>query len=290
MRPLGGRRSPSDTTVSGWARSVRVVDRGELTRALADAVTEGGSEAALAVCRATVRWLPMTGAAITLMTGRGGQEPVCATDVVAAELHELQFSLGEGPCVDSFDNGRPTLVADIADPVDVRWPAFASAAERTGARGMYVFPLAVGHARLGVLDCYRDAPGSLDDDELAGALRSVDAAVWTLLDHAEPRAFDGGHTGWAWFDGSPLTRAQVHQATGMLSVQGGLSLAAALARLRAAAFSSGRSLDELSADVVARRRRMTPDGAWHPEPAIPNDQPDIAEPDAREPGTEETPS
>jgi hypothetical protein len=287
MRPLDGRRSSADVTVSGWARSVRVVDRGELSRALVDAVAEGGSEAALAVCRAVVRWLPMTGAAITLMTGRGGQEPVCATDVVSAELHELQFSLGEGPCVDSFENGRPTLVADIADPVDGRWPVFAYAAGRTGARGMYVFPLAVGHARLGVLDCYRDEPGSLDDEELAGALRSVDAAVWTLLDHAEPRPTDSGHTGWDWFDGSPLARAHVHQATGMISVQAGLPLAAALARLRAAAFILDISLDELAADVVARRRRMGHDGSWYPTPTAGDDRPDIAEPDDRESGTEE---
>lgn len=265
-----------------------MVERGELSRALGDAVAEGGSEAALAVCRAVVSWLPMTGAAITLMTGRGVQEPVCATDVVASRLHDLQFDLGEGPCVDSFETGRPTLVADIADPADARWPVFAAAAGETGARGMYVFPLSVGHARLGVLDCYRDEPGSLDDDELSGALRSVDAAVWVLLDHAEPR--DGGHTGWVWFDGSPLSRAGVHQATGMLSVQAGVSLATALARLRAAAFTSGRSLDDLAADVVARRRRMKPDGSWYSLPTARNDRPDIAEPDAREPGTEEDPS
>jgi GAF domain len=265
-----------------------VVERGELTKALAEAVAGGGSEAALAVCRAVVEWLPMTGAAITLMTDRGGQEPVCATDAVAGRLHDLQFSLGEGPCVDSFDTGRPVLVADIADPADGRWPVFAAAADQAGARGMYVFPLAVGRARLGVLDCYRIAPGSLDRDELAGALRSVDAAVWALLDHAEPRA--GESTGWAWFDGSPLTRAEVHQATGMLSVQAGLSLAAALARLRGAAFAADRPLDEMAADVVARRRRMSADGVWSPDLPPQNDRPDSTGPDAPGPATEENPS
>ncbi|WP_328306072.1 GAF and ANTAR domain-containing protein [Actinomycetospora sp. NBC_00405] len=229
-----------------------------MSQALADAVAGGGSEAALAVCRACVEWLPMTGASITMMTVAEVQEPVCATDAVSARIDELQFGLGDGPCVESFRTGRAVLVPDIADPTETRWPVFAAAAAATGARGMFVFPLQVGGARIGVLDCYRDAPGPLDDEDLTGALRTADAAVWSLLDRSDP----GGAVSAGAPDGSALVRAEVHQATGMLMAQARLDAPSALARLRAYSFSTGRTITEVADDVVARRLRLHPDGVW----------------------------
>ena len=236
------------------------VDQARLSQALVDAVAVGGSEAALAVCRACVEWLPMTGASITMMTVAEVQEPVCATDAVSARIDELQFGLGDGPCVESFRTGRAVLVPDIADPSETRWPVFATAAAATGARGMFVFPLQVGGARIGVLDCYRDAPGPLDDEDLTGALRTADAAVWSLLDRTHPG--DGRFGPAGALDGSALVRAEVHQATGMLMAQAGLDAPSALARLRAYSFSAGRTITEVADDVVARRLRLHPDGVW----------------------------
>lgn len=272
-----------------------MVDRGGLSQALVAAVAEEGHDAALAVCRAVVAWVPMAGAAITLMSGPDRQVPVCATDAGAARIDELQFTLGDGPCVTAARTGRAVLVADIADSRDTRWPAFAAAAARTGARGMFVLPLRVGSSRLGVLDCYRRTPGSLTRDDLQAALQAADAAVWTLLDRVEPRILGDENTGWEWFDGSPLTRAEVHQATGMLSVQADLSLPAALARLRSVAFSTGRPIAELAAQVVARRYRLDADGSWttggptgtgHPNGTVP---PGSDTPDPGESGSEENP-
>jgi hypothetical protein len=208
----------------------------------------------------------MTGVSITVMDGAQGQEPVCATDRGAARIDELQFSLGDGPCVESFRTERAVLVPDITDPTETRWPLFAAAAAETGARGMFVFPLHVGAAKIGVLDCYRDVPGALSDRDLSGALRAADAAVWTLLDRLHPDRIDDRHPNGSdpngWLDGAPLSRAEVHQATGMLIGQAGLDAPAALARLRAVAFSTGRRIDEVADDILARRLRLDPDGAW----------------------------
>jgi hypothetical protein len=55
------------------------------------------------------------------------------------------------------------------------------------------------------------------------------------------------------------SRPEIHQATGMISVQLGVGIAEAFSRLRARAFAQGRPLSELAADVVARRRRFDPD-------------------------------
>jgi hypothetical protein len=242
---------------------VGAVDQVRLSQALATAVASNDPDAPMAICRACVAWLPVTGASLTVMEGPDRQEPVCATDEVSARIDELQFSLGDGPCVESFSTGRAVLVADIADPDERRWPVFAAAAADTGARGMYVFPLNVGASRIGVLDCYRDTPGVLDEQELTGALRAADAAVWTLLDTMASLPGEAGAQDVEVVDGSSLARAEVHQATGMLIAQGHLTAAAALARLRAAAFAAGRTITDIADDVLARRLRLHPDGSWH---------------------------
>ncbi|MCZ4103688.1 MULTISPECIES: ANTAR domain-containing protein [Streptomyces] len=55
-----------------------------------------------------------------------------------------------------------------------------------------------------------------------------------------------------------LQQAVVHQATGMISVQLSVPLPQALLRLRGHAYSSGRSITDISQDILARRLRLDP--------------------------------
>ena len=50
-----------------------------------------------------------------------------------------------------------------------------------------------------------------------------------------------------------------HQATGMVSVQLGVTLAQAQVVLRAAAYAEGSRLSEVAREVVARQRRFDPE-------------------------------
>ncbi len=61
-------------------------------------------------------------------------QTVCATDDVSEALETLQFTLGEGPCVQAVSTGRPVLVSDLRRPT--RWPRFAEAANQTPARAV----------------------------------------------------------------------------------------------------------------------------------------------------------
>jgi ANTAR domain-containing protein len=54
-------------------------------------------------------------------------------------------------------------------------------------------------------------------------------------------------------------RAEVDQATGMLTVQLGVTAAEAYARLRAYAYAQDRRLADVAGDIVARRLRLHPD-------------------------------
>jgi hypothetical protein len=232
-----------------------------LARALARIVAEGGPSAPGRICRACLAVLPVTRAAVTVMASADRQEPIWASDEVAGHLDEVQFSLGEGPCVEAFTEGRPVLVPDLAALVDSRWPMFAAAARRTAVQALFVLPLQVGAIGIGVLDLYRDEPGMLAPDELAAALRTADALLWALLglrgtDISSGHDGAGGADPHGWLAGSPLNHIEVYQATGMVMVQLGLSAEAALSRLRAAAFVQGRAIDEVARDVVGRRLRF----------------------------------
>jgi hypothetical protein len=75
---------------------------------------------------------------------------------------------------------------------------------------------------------------------------------------------DTGSAAGGRFDGrrpeqAGLQHPEVHQATGMLIVQLGVSAAVALMRLRAYAYSHERRLQDVASDVVARQLRFPPD-------------------------------
>ena len=230
-----------------------------LGAALAAIVAEGGDEAPLRVCQAGVAALPIDGAAITMMTALDRQEPVCASDEVAGRIDELQFTLGEGPCMEAFASGRPVLIPDLHEEVDDRWPVFSLHAQRTTARGLYVLPLQLGVIKVGVMDLYSLAPGGLPLKALTNALRMADAAMWTLIDRrGDTKEEQTAHEAGAMpgLADLPLHRAEIHQATGVILAQVNVSAEQALAMLRAYAFAHERPIDEVARDVLARRLRF----------------------------------
>jgi hypothetical protein len=208
------------------------------------------------ICRACVQGLDIDGAAISLLTADPLRETVFASDATADLLEDLQFSLGEGACIDAAVSRRPVLVADMNDPAQTaRWPVYAAAvAEQTGVRAIFALPLQWGAIDVGVLDLYRRAPGALSAAQMRDALSAADAATLILLGLRS----DPGDDDQAW-DRSWGNRAEIHQATGMVVAQLGVSAADALARLRAHAFAEQRLLGDVARDVVARRLCFTED-------------------------------
>lgn len=205
--------------------------------------------------RACTVALPVTGVGLALMTDAGPAGTVAATDGPAATMEELQFTLGEGPCIDSSHTGRPVLQPDLGASGPGRWPLFAAGALDAGIRAIFALPLRVGAIRLGVLDLYRDVPGPLTGTDLAEALHFADAATAILL-HLQALDADGSSSGLV----SVIEdRAEVHQATGVIAVQADLTLAQALVLLRARAFAAERPILSLSRDVLSGAVHFTND-------------------------------
>jgi hypothetical protein len=197
------------------------------------------------------------------------QEPefvMCATDPICERLAELQLMLGEGPCHDVLASAAPVLAADLDDAESSRrWPAFTPEAREDGAGAVFAFPLIIGAIRAGVLGLYRRSPGPLRGGQLGDLLVLADMATMLLLDSLSDgaTAAAGGDGDGGWLDGqSPdlaMHRAEIDQATGMLTVQLGVGAAEAFIRLRGYAYGEDRRLADVASDIVARRLRLRPD-------------------------------
>lgn len=202
------------------------------------------------VCSAAQRVLAASGVGVSVLVHDGMRGVAAVSEPSCYRLEELQFTLGEGPCVDAYTTRQPVLVPDIRDGAVQRWPGYGPALQEHGMKAVFAFPLQIGAARLGALDVFRSSPGALTDAEVRDALTFADVAVTALLDgqaQAPPgTAADG-------LDEVMDQRAELFQAQGMVAIQLGTSLTDALARLRAHAYAHDRSLGDVARDVVARR-------------------------------------
>lgn len=227
-------------------------DLGVVTQMLLGVARDGADDRALAatICRACVDGLDIDGASISVLTATDARETLSATDDMAVLLEELQFTLNEGPCLEAAMTGNPVIVPDVQHTTDTaQWPVFAAAVEeQTDIRALFALPLQWGAINLGVLDMYRRLPGALNDGQRRDAFGAADVAALMMLGHRTDPGGDGG-----WLDSTAASRAEVHQATGIVLVQLGVTAPEALARLRAYAFTNGRLLIDVAHDVVARQ-------------------------------------
>ncbi|MFZ0122416.1 MAG: ANTAR domain-containing protein [Pseudonocardiaceae bacterium] len=223
----------------------------------AHAETLGVPVSLRSLCQAVVGRLPVSGVAVSVRSARVVSEVLCAVGSLSRELEELQLTVGEGPSLQVLAGGPSVLVGELdCAEAQVRWPLFAPAAVEAGARALCVLPLRLGAIRVGAFVLAADRPGPLAAQDLAEGWVFAEFALRLVLDEQAGIDSPGGYPVDDELSGS---RPEIHQATGMISVQLGVGIAEALSRLRARAFAEGRPLSELAADVVTRRRRFDPE-------------------------------
>jgi ANTAR domain len=212
------------------------------------AAARGGRVSVIDVCAAVVPGVQVSGAWLSAALDAQAGHLLQATDEVGRQLADLQLTIGEGPLFDASASSGPVLASDLADGESgTRWPAFAPAASNAGGAAVFAFPLVVGAIRAGVLGLYRDRPGPLSDFQLGDALVFADTATMLLLDAQDRPPSLASH------------RAEIDQATGMLTEQLGVSITDAFVRLRAYAYANDIQLADVARDIVARRLRLFPD-------------------------------
>src|SRR6266581_2621094 len=208
------------------------------------AARRGGQVSAGDACAAAVDAVEVSGAWLVAARGTGAGHLMRATDEVSELLAELELTLGEGPGRDAAAAGGPVLASDLG---------------QAGAAAVFAFPLQVGAIRAGVMGLYRERPGPLSAFQLGDALVFADTATLLLLESGGQAAGGAG----SGLEGRPpdlaAHRAEIDQATGMLTEQLGVGIAEAFIRLRAYAYVSDLRLTDVARDIVARRLRLQPD-------------------------------
>ena len=215
------------------------------------AARDGVADVLCGVCELCVSEFAVSGARVRVLGGvsaDGGGAVVYATDPTSDRLEDLAVTAGVGPCFDAFDGGHPILVPDLAAE-HTRWPGFAAGALSAGVTAIFAFPLQVGAVRLGVLELHRKRAGVLSDAALTDAFLLADTATDAIFDDLHGVA--------------PMTlpglvdiQPEVHQATGFVAVDLGVSLQDALLRIRGHAFAHEMPLADVARQIIERRLRL----------------------------------
>lgn len=244
------------------------------------------------LCAACVRALPIEEAALAVAMPDGRWEVLGAAGTTAELFAEAQAATGEGPGPDAHRGGVPVRVRHFHETLATgRWPLLGQWSH-DAVDAMTSFPLRLGAIRVGFLDLLGVENRSLTVTEYIDAMNIADLITTLLLtslarphgatgldgdgsSDAAPEnngvtavggvtAVDGVALG-PWWEQSLATR-EIHQATGMVAVQMDCAAAEAYSHLVGHAFSTGRGLGEIAADVVARRLRFPTDGYEDREP------------------------
>jgi hypothetical protein len=201
------------------------------------------------MCAAVAEIVGLSGAGIALVSSSGTLTSLCASNDVSTKLIEIEVTIGEGPCLDVCATNNSVDVPDLGSVAGPRWLAYASLAETAGARAVFGFPVRIGAVRLGALSLYRDRAGSLSDVQTSDAYLMasvVSRAILAMQSGAPPEIVAAELEQEATFDFA------IHQAAGMVAVQGSMSIGDALSTLRAHAFSTSATTSALARRIVAR--------------------------------------
>jgi hypothetical protein len=232
--------------------------RGELDAAVAR--TDGQLSIADRLCHALVDLLNVDGAAISFIFGGVSLGTLGASSELGRRLDELQFTYGEGPCLDAVALGRPVLVEDLGEEGKRHWSAYATAALAAGVRAVFALPVVFSPSQIGALELLSFKPRTLSQDDLAAATLAAEIAASPLSDLL------GGIVDWAaetqrgepWPALPPLARAAVYQAAGMVMRQLHVGPAEALVRIRAHAFAYSLTTSEVAIEIIEHRLLLAP--------------------------------
>jgi hypothetical protein len=230
-----------------------MTDRG--TRIAVAFAREAARPSSSPLCSACVDVLAVTAAGITIMGG-DHDGPIGVSNQSVSELEDLQFTVGQGPCRDAFQSGRPVHAPRFDTSRSTSWPSFVALARATDIAAVFAYPLVSNGANIGVLTLYQRHEGDLSSVQHLDSLSIATVLTETVLslqDDAPPGTLASS------LEASVAYRAEIYQASGMVAIQLEISSADALVRLRAYAFANDTSVAIVAADIVARRLRLTDD-------------------------------
>lgn len=202
------------------------------------------------LARASTRVLPIAGAGISVFTDPSFRIPVGASDDIAAVAERLQFTIGEGPCIQAHVTAQTVLAPETF--IAQTWPGFYDQlVARTPFRAVTSVPLRGLLSGIGALDFFHHDSADIARLNLAD-IEAVAHQISTALITAD--LLPDPNFGPVWSN-SPVSepRSWVLIAMGMISVSIDVQTDDALALMRAHAFAGSLTVDDVARDVVMRR-------------------------------------
>jgi hypothetical protein len=202
------------------------------------------------LARACDAVLPVDGAGISVLDVEQQQRvPLGASNDDAECAERLQFTVGTGPCAEAQSTRQPVFA--VEDDLRRRWPAFTDLLfGNTPYRAVVALPLRPALAGSGAIDLYFREGGRVTGLDVFEAL-AVGELVTSALSEATVWSTWSPAHGPDWLQGpTPRRRATVWEAMGKVAVELQIGAPAALDLLRAAAYGSGRLVDDVAADLV----------------------------------------
>jgi GAF domain-containing protein len=191
------------------------------------------------------------------ITARGDKGPytVASSDHAASQLDELQYSKGDGPCLEAIRNRTPVIVADMAS--EPRWGDYPQRAAGLGIRSSLSYPLLHADQTLGALNLYARDPQVPAPELQAQAAQIADntggALALALRLSSQAGLIDN-------LQQALVSRSSIDQAIGILMAQQRCDSRTAFGLLRTASQGRNMKLRDIAAQIVAGLERDVPGG------------------------------
>ncbi|CAH0291586.1 hypothetical protein SRABI83_04225 [Arthrobacter sp. Bi83] len=207
-------------------------------------------QAVQALAQALVEAIPGTaGAGITLMDARGRRTSTASTDPVVLDADQLQYDLGQGPCLTAWAQQSTITVEDTR--TETRWPAWTRAIAHLPLRSVISSPLSTPDGAIGAMKVYSPIPGGFD----SRAVRVIELLTRpAALMLANAQARDSAQRLSDGLIRALGDRDAVRTATGILMERFRLSRDQALAALITTSRKRHEPLHQLSREIVAGAR------------------------------------
>ena len=191
----------------------------------------------------------------------GRAQTVVASAAFAHAVDDVQYGLGEGPCVLAVAERRTQLSGSLGG--ETRWPRFGPRVGRMGVHSVLSLPLLLPDRVVGALNVYAHAKDAFGSDAVRiGELFARPAAVSVH----NARVLAGSQRLAAQLADALTHRAVIDQARGILMSRTGGSAEEAFEWLRVASQTQHVKVAEVSRVLVAeavqraRARHSSPEG------------------------------
>lgn len=165
QEPTTGRGTPERETASDSAAAHRVDGAAWLARASSELLDEPEEDPTIErIVEKAAQVIPGCDfCGCSIRRGKHAETPA-STNPLADQVDQLQYELGEGPCLDAIWVDDLYVIDDVR--TDGRWPRWARATEELGVRSILSVRLATTSDTLGSLNMYGRRPDAFGPNEI----------------------------------------------------------------------------------------------------------------------------